>query len=169
VSAALKRLLAGEDLKLARAGTAPRRAGGGRGEAATYRVPARHGSEAPRLDWHWKLPRPKGSVRQHVQRIRHDCMTLSPIALCVLVLAIAQHDRRRDGSLAEAKPFPLLLEQVAELLGVSEAAISAARDELVQSGRLVRHAAPHGRRPATFCLASVYAKSLAASAKESGG
>lgn len=171
ISEALKRLTADDhgDLVLAKAGTAPRRAGGGRGEAATYRVPARHGSDAPQLNWRWQVQRPKGSVRLHVQRIRHDCASLAPIALCVLVLAVAQHDRHRDGSLVQSTPFTLPLEQVAQRLGVSEAAISAARDELVEAGRLFRHDAPSGRRPATFRLAAAYAKRLAGSVKENDG
>lgn len=168
VRGGLEMLLADEDLTLARAGTAPRRAGGGRGEAAIYRVPARHGTEAPRLEWRWDLRRPNGSVRLHVQRIRHDCAVLSPIALCLLVLAITQHDRQRDGSLASNAPFPLFIEQVAELLGVSEAAVSVARDELVETGRLILHAAAHGRQPTMFRLAAVYAKRLAPRATATG-
>jgi DNA-binding transcriptional regulator YhcF (GntR family) len=148
IAKALRALRAAGWVEVVREGTRPLGPGGARGEAAVYDIPRRHGGTQPPVELPPNLPRPHGTIRWNVHRLRHDVGKLSGAALKVLAFAVAHRHRSRESEVVDPSPFRLPARQMARLLGLSPATVARAIEELLETRCLAAVERARGRAPA---------------------
>jgi len=139
-----------------KAGSRPSQAGGGRGEAAEYDLPDRHGSAAPKVQLPANIQRPQGKVRLHANRIRCDAEELPGTALRLLYYLVALKNRTEEGKIIENNFFISCL-QISKELDVSASRIHECLETLTSTGRLRLVELGKGRRPSQYALEGRYA------------
>jgi len=139
-----------------KAGSRPSSAGGGRGEAAEYDLPDRHGAAAPRVQLPAHVQRPQGKVRLHANRIRRDAEELPGPALRLLYYLVALKNRTEKGKILDNN-FYFSRSRIAKTLDLSVSTIHQCLKILISLGRVNSIELGKGRRPSQYALAAAYA------------
>jgi biotin operon repressor len=139
-----------------KAGSRPSQAGGGRGEAAEYDLPDRHGLAAPKVQLPANIRRPHGKVRLHANAIRRDAEELPATTLKLLYYLVALKNRTDEGKILENNFF-ISCSKIAKELNVSASNIHKCLETLTSTDRLTLLEPGKGRRSSQYALQGRYA------------